>query len=112
MGTIIVPAVVAIIMILEAMSRAEKYTEVFFKNQDGEYELKDGVDLDELDYDGQPRLRVKKKKFEIVEVMLQKCVLIYECYDMPCHAFTQLLFLCVSVRHCSFATCFSALFSK
>lgn len=68
MGLIIAPALVAIVMVLEVMARAEKYTEVFMKTEDGDYEVKDGVDLDDLDFSGQPRLRVKKKKFELVEV--------------------------------------------
>lgn len=53
-------------MLLEAMARAEKYTEVFMKTEDGDYTVKDGVDLDGIDFSEQPR--VKKKKFEIVEV--------------------------------------------
>ena len=70
MGIVIAPALIAIVMVLEAMSRAEKYTEVFMKTEDGDYELKDGVDRDDLDFSGQPRLRVKKKKFELVEVFV------------------------------------------
>jgi hypothetical protein len=69
MGIIIVPAVIAIVMILEAMARAEKYTEVFMKTESGEYEARGGVDLEDRDRAADNhRLRVKKKKFEIVEV--------------------------------------------
>lgn len=68
MGLIIAPAIIAIIMILEAMARAEKYTEVFAKKEDGSYRVKEGVEIDTMNNNGQPSLCVKSQKFEIVEV--------------------------------------------
>lgn len=60
----------AINMILEAMSRADKYTEVFEHTSDGDYVLMDGVKEDQLPnlHPEGELLLVKEKKFEIVEV--------------------------------------------
>lgn len=70
MACIIVPAVIAIGMVLETMARAEKYTEVYMRTDTGDYEMREGMNLQGMDETGEVRLRVKRKKFEIVEVCI------------------------------------------
>lgn len=73
MAVVIVPCLIAVVMLLEAMSRADMYTEAFLKTKDGDYKLRHGVDMDDLKQGGGRRLLVKEKKFEVVEVSHYQC---------------------------------------